>query len=226
MAAYEKIYMNVFKKLNLDFRESEKHGGEWLWPADDHIAWRYLNKQSWDLPTRISNFCKNKNLVVQAGGNAGLYPKQYSKLFNIVITVEPDFRNFFCLTHNVPDYNVFKIQACLGNENKFLNLGYNEKYKETNRGGMKVDGLGIIPQITIDSLGLQPDLIHLDIEGYEGPALEGAKKTLIQFSPIVVLETNGSGDQYGWKQEKIDQLLYSYGYKIIETWGHDTIYGK
>lgn len=218
--------MNKFNELNLELRSSEKHGGEWLWPSDDFIAWKYLHKQSWDLPSRISKFCKNKKIVFQAGGNAGLYPKQYSKLFDIVITVEPDFRNFFCLAYNVPEQNVFKFQACVGNENKFLNLGYNEKYKETNRGGLKVVGSGIIPQITIDSFGLTPDLIHLDIEGYEGPALEGAEITLKKSSPIIVLETNGSGDQYGWKQEKIDNMLKSYGYDIIETWGHDTIYGK
>lgn len=218
--------MDTFKKLNLEIRKSDRHGGDWLWPADDTIAWRYLHKGSWDLPTRISKFCKNKNVVIQAGGNAGLYPKQYSSLFDVVITIEPDFRNFFCLTHNVYEQNVFKIQACLGNENKFLNLGYNEKYQETNRGGMKVAGAGNIPQIKIDSLDIKPDLIHLDIEGYEGPALEGAAATLKKHSPIVVLETNGSGDTYGWPQHRIDKLLESYGYFIIETWGHDTIYGK
>lgn len=218
--------VNTFKNLNLEFRNSKCHGEEWLWPADDIVAWKYLNKSSWDLPQRISQFCTKKNIVIQAGGNAGLYPKQYSKLFDITVTIEPDYRNFFCLAYNVPESNVFKIQACLGNSSSLLNLNYNKKYQETNRGGMKVSGHGIIPQITIDSLGLTPDLIHLDIEGYEGPALEGAENTLKTSSPIVVLETNGSGDQYGWKQNKIDRLLNTYGYNIIETWGHDTIYGK
>lgn len=218
--------MNKLTELNLEFRSSEHYGGEWLWPAEEFIAWKYLHKGARDLPKKIANICKNKNLVLQAGGNAGLYPKEYSKLFDIVITIEPDHRNFFCLTYNVEETNVSKIQACLGNSNDFLNLDYNEKYKETNRGGMKVSGTGKIPQITIDSLKLKPDLIHLDIEGYEGFAIEGAKETLTTYSPVVVLETNGSGDAYGWPQEKIDNLLKSYGYKIIEEWGHDTVYGK
>jgi FkbM family methyltransferase len=218
--------MNKLSELNLEFRTSDYYGGEWLWPADEFIAWRYLHKSAKELPKKISSICKNKGVVLQAGGNAGLYPKEYSKIFDIVITIEPDNRNFFCLTHNVEETNVFKIQACLGNSNEFLDLVYNEKYKETNRGGMKVSGLGKIPQITIDSLNLNPDLIHLDIEGYEGFAIEGAKETLTKYSPIVVLETNGSGDQYGWPQEKIDNLLKSYGYTILETWGHDTVYGK
>jgi len=219
--------MNTINELNLEFRKCNQDNNDWLWPTDDTVAWKYLNKKSaWGLPQRITKFCKKTDIVIQAGGNAGVYPKQYSKLFKTVITVEPDYRNFFCLTYNITDLNVFKIQACLGNSSILLNLDYNTKYKESNRGAMNIAGSGIIPQITIDSLNIIPDLIHLDIEGYEGPALEGAKETLKRCSPIVVLETNGSGDRYEWPKSRIDSLLQSYGYKIIESWEHDTVYEK
>jgi len=224
----KKHSMNTLTNLNLEFRDDHrKESSKWLWPSDDIIAWKYLNKKTnWFLPDRVTKFCKKRDIVIQAGGNAGIYPKQYSSLFKTTITVEPDYRNFFCLTYNVPENNVFKFQACLGNSSMFLNLDYNRDYNESNRGGMKVSGNGIIPQITIDSLNTEPDLIHLDIEGYEGFALEGAKNTLTKYSPIIVLETNGSGDQYGWPQTKIDNLLCTYGYTVIEKWGSDTVYGK
>jgi FkbM family methyltransferase len=213
------------KDYNLEFRPSDKHSGEWLWPADEFIAWRYLHKSSWDLPARISNICKDRSLVIQAGGNGGLYPKQYSQLFDTVLTFEPDYRNFTCLSYNVPELNVFKFQACLGNESKFLNFGYNPRWENENRGAMKVQPLGnTVPQITIDSLNVNPSLIHLDIEGYEGFAIEGAEKTIKRSRPVIVLETNGSGDEYGWPQEKIDSLILSWGYKILVDWGHDKVY--
>ena len=197
------------------------------WPSEEVGAWKALTKEdNWNLPSRIFSYCKGNNLVIQAGGNAGIYPKKYSKLFKTVITIEPDYRNFCCLTQNITEENVFKFQACIGNENKFLDLGYRGGYTPKNRGKMRVQGPGIIPQITIDSLNMNPDLIHLDIEGYEGFALQGAEKTLTTGNAIVVLETNGSGNEYGWPQEKIDQLLDSYGYKVLENWGHDTIYSK
>jgi FkbM family methyltransferase len=216
---------DINKLLNLEFRESKAHGGQWLWPADDTVAWGYLNKAAHrHQPHRIAELCLNRNLVIQAGGNAGLYPKQYSKLFKTTITVEPDYRNFICLAYNVPEDNVFKFQACLGNESKFLSIGYNDRWDHENRGAMKVTGSGLIPQITIDSLNVAPDLIHLDIEGYEAFALLGAEKTIKSHKPMIVLETNGSGDEYGWTQSKIDNLLFSWGYKILENWGHDPVY--
>jgi len=216
---------DAITKLNLEFRESKAHGGSWLWPNDDTVAWSYLNKAAHrHLPHKISQFCDRKSLVIQAGGNAGLYPKQYASLFQQVITIEPDYRNFFCLCYNVPDANVFKFQACLGDSNKMLGLDYNPRWNNENRGAMKVSSSGIIPQITIDSFNLAPDLIHLDIEGYEGFALNGAIDTITKHKPLIVLETNGSGDEYGWPQNKIDELLFSLGYKILENWGHDTVY--
>jgi len=181
--------------LNLEYRESRRHLGKWLWPVEDIWAWKWLNKIGhFDLPIQISKLVSSKDLVIQAGGNCGLYPKQYSKIFNNVVTIEPDSRNFFCLCENVKENNVVKYQKAL------------------------------IEQITIDSLNLAPSLIHLDIEGFEGFALLGAKDTITKHRPLIVLETNGSGDEYGWPQEKIDELLYVWGYKIIQKWDHDTVY--
>ena len=79
-------------------------------------------------------------------------------------------------------------------------------------------------EIRIDSLNLDPDLIHLDVEGFEAFALLGAQATIARVKPLIVLETNGSGDAYGWPQEKIDNLLSSWNYKIHVTWDHDTVY--
>jgi hypothetical protein len=73
-------------------------------------------------------------------------------------------------------------------------------------------------------LDLDPDLIHLDVEGFEAFALLGAKETIARSRPLIVLETNGSGDEYGWPQEKIDNLLNSWNYKIHVAWDYDTVY--
>jgi FkbM family methyltransferase len=218
--------MNTFlRNLNLEYRYSKKHNKEFLWPADDVWAWKWLNKKDhWDLPNKISKLCKKNNLVIQAGGNAGLYPKLYSSLFSTVMTFEPDVRNFFCLCHNVDESNVFKFQTALGNSTTPISISTNPLWDTENTGALKVAGLGKIPQLTIDSLGIAPDLIHLDIEGFEGFALLGAEKTIKEHNPLIVLETNGSGDDYGWTQQKINELLISWGYNILENWEHDTVY--
>lgn len=210
---------------DLEYRESKRHPGKWLWPVEDIWAWKWLNKIGhFDLPIQISKFLSSTDLVIQAGGNCGLYPKQYSKIFNKVVTLEPDSRNFFCLCENVKEDNVIKYQKALGDKHSFVMLDTNPRWNETNTGALKISGDGTIEQITIDSLNLAPSLIHLDIEGFEGPTLVGAQETIIKYKPLIVLETNGSGDEYGWPQEKIDNLLFSWGYKIIQKWDHDTVY--
>ena len=216
---------DTFESLTLGYRDSRRHAGSWLWPTEDIWAWKWLNKIGhWDLPVQIANLCENKKLVVQAGGNAGLYPKQYSRLFQSVITLEPDYRNFTCLCHNVPEENVIKHQAAVGDVESAIELETNPRWNETNTGALKVKGGGTIKQITIDSLNVDPDLIHLDVEGFEAFALLGAQATINRSRPLIVLETNGSGDDYGWPQEKIDALLSSWNYKIYVKWDHDTVY--
>ena len=87
---------------------------------------------------------------------------------------------FYCLNLNVTSPNVFKYQSCLGNSRDLVAL----KIKAKNRGKNFVNGSGVIPTLLIDDLNLEVcDLIHLDIEGYELFALQGAIKT-IKKSPL------------------------------------------
>jgi hypothetical protein len=89
------------------------------------------------------------------------------------------------------------------------------KKKGYNSGTFQVSGKGTIPVLRIDDLLLEScDLIHLDIEGFEGVALQGAKETIKKFKPIICLEINGLGKQYGWDENKIYNLLLSLNYKF------------
>lgn len=212
----------------LEFRSSRRHTGSWLWPKQDHAAWRHLNKKTfYDFPHKVAGLTDRRSMIVQAGGNCGIFPKQYASLFDVVITFEPDPLHFSCLSYNVPEPNVFKFQACLGNNTRPCGIDFNYDLGLTNWGAKRTVDCGKTPQITLDSMMLAPDVIHLDIEGYEGPALQGMVDTIATHHPIIVLETNDYGDAYGWPQNKIDQMLESWGYRICHIWGNnrnDTAY--
>lgn len=188
--------------------------GDYWWPKEDKSCWRYLSKRS-KVPEIFSSYVTNKRVVVQAGGNAGMYPHLYSTFFETVYTIEPDPTNFYCLVKNTGD-NVFKYQACLGNERKTVNLSYDTMSpKKPNYGGFFVNGIGNIPTIRIDDLGLPVcDFIHLDIEGFEGEALLGGLNTINKFKPLIGLELKDHGEKFGWPETKILDLLKDLGYNI------------
>lgn len=196
----------------------------YVWPKHDVACWKYLNKRL-DTPKIISNHCNNHRIIIQAGGNAGLYVDHYAKLFDFVYSFEPDPLNFFCLTNNTAE-NVFKFQSCLGKDNSFVNLTENNSsIKKPNTGGYQVNGSGYIPTLTIDSFNFPfVDCIHLDIEGYELFALEGALQTIKKHKPVIALEMNHLSKNYGYGAETLFSFLENLNYKQIGNADDDNIF--
>jgi len=182
----------------------------------DSTCFNLMNKFQ-DIPDNVSKYVETKNVIVQAGGNAGFYVKRYSQLFNTVYTFEPDPLNFLCLNLNVMSPNVYKFQAFLGDEHKCQKL--NNTYATLGHGGshVDIDSIGNIPTLRIDDLNLKEcNLIHLDIEGYEKFALLGAIETLKRCKPVVCIE-----DYEQWKQRyntslsEIESILFDISYQRI-----------
>ena len=59
-----------------------------------------------------------------------------------------------------------------------------------------------------------PFMIKIDVEGYETPALKGAKRILNNNNlSVVIMELNGSGNRYGFDENKILKMMFDYGFK-------------
>lgn len=196
----------------------------WTWPKTDTNCWRYMNRYP-DVPGQVSQKVQKHHTVVQAGGNCGFYVKQYAELFQRVYTFEPDPVNFYCLTVNVTDHNVIKSQSCLGHDHGLLDLNRNQKNVGKNH---VCRDNARYPTVMIDDLALDRcDLIHLDIEGYEYYALLGARKTIEQHAPVIVVEV---WDQLNDRYEpdinsKMEKWLTDRGYVFTEVIGEaDRVY--
>ena len=130
----------------------------------------------------------------------------FRSIFDTVYTFEPDPLNFYCLALNCQFDNIIKVQAGLSNKKATAAL-----YRVPHNVGMNrtlEDETASMPLITIDSFKFNyVDLIHLDIEGNEIAALEGAIETIKQHKPLLFLE-NG-------RREEIEKLLKPIKYKII-----------
>lgn len=193
----------------------------WTWPIDDVSCWNYMLSHP-TLPQLISSHVNDKKVCVQAGGNMGYYVKQYASLFDNVYTFEPEPINFFCLNQNIQEENVFKYQACIGYERNLVDL----KIKLKNRGKNYVNGVGKIPTLRIDDLNLSTcSLIHLDIEGFEYFALQGAVNTIKKCKPVVALEFfDKCATRFNYTLEDIESLIDSLDYTLLTTYEEERVF--
>lgn len=193
--------------------------GDFWWPMDNRAAHAALI-QVRSLADVIP-FCRQRRVAVQAGGNVGVYARYLAQHFDGVVTLEPDTENFECLLRNVPEANVSKIEAAVGNEAKRVGMLRNP----TNVGAHRIDGDGDIPVVRIDDLGLEAcDFLCLDVEGYEMEALRGAVKTIARDKPVILFESNGLGAHFGVTKGDIQSWLNAeFGYREVLRCGRDVV---
>ena len=213
-----------FDKSNLvSHRVDTNTGTTWLWPVRDKTCWRFMTVLAPDLPHRIAKFVSHRVTMIQAGGNCGVYVKQYAELFETVYTFEPDPTNFHCLQQNVQDAHVHKVQACLGESPGHVGLYTQGK----NAGGYYINSShGPLEMRTVDSLQLDScNLIHLDIEGYELPALRGSVETIKRHHPVIALEyKDNQAQRYNYSLYQLEEFLSAMDYKFISQEQDDRVY--
>lgn len=184
------------------------------WTKGDILGYKKLKEDMEKLLPKILKYLKNKNVCVQAGGHCGRMVLELKKHFKTIYTFEPNPTMHTCLCMNIPDPNVFKIQACIGNEHKMVGMVKNGNWGD---GGNFVQGNGNIPMLLIDDLALNEcDFIQLDLEGYEYYALLGAEKTIDKFRPLLCVERGWGEAHTGISEEKTSEFLDKYNYELMD----------
>jgi FkbM family methyltransferase len=160
---------------------------------------------------------------IDIGANVGAYTILAAKNVGAdVVAVEPIPSTFTRLERNV-DANLAREKVELkryGVGDNDSTLRFTEAMDSVNHviaENERTDGVGIVevPVRTLDELleGRQPVLFKIDVEGYEWPALIGAKSMLgLASLKAIIIELNGSGRRYGYDDDKIHELLISYGF--------------
>lgn len=73
-----------------------------------------------------------------------------------------------------------------------------------------------VPVVTLDQAlaGRSPNLIKIDVEGFETEVLAGAEQTLADPALMaVIMELNGSGARYGFDEDSIHQSMLERGFQ-------------
>lgn len=200
----------------------ERHG--FFWPDDDRDGHAVIPFECEPAITHLMPYISGRDCIVQAGANVGVYPVRLSALFGEVVTVEPDRANFGCLMANLGDTTGINIDA------RFAAFGEEPgdcrivEVRPGNCGAHRIEPGGSIPVLTIDSLGLDPDCIWLDIEGYELHALKGARATIERCGPVICVEEKGLAASYGERPEDLAAWLSQFGYTRRARIGRDNVY--
>lgn len=179
------------------------------WPDYDHKpekCYKKVQGQIWAMDIAINLCGKHRELCIQAGGHAGLWPKRLAKSFRRVLTFEPEPALFACMVRNLVGIpNVEMHEQALGRE-----AGTAMLLPHVSAGGWRVSPEGTlpVPQVTIDSLNVPAcDAIFLDVEGYEVEALSGGLETITKFRPALHVEVLARS------RDGIQEFMTTNGYK-------------
>lgn len=187
------------------------------WSKEDIDCYDYLKKSHAQEMEILIPFLKNKNVAVQAGAHCGYVIRELKEHFDTIYCFEPNNSMFLALCMNIVDKNVFKFQACLGDKHQLVSMSKNGNF---GAGADFVSGSGKIPMLRIDDLNLnQCDLIMLDTEGYEYPALVGALETINKFHPLLCIERFWGPRTTGVSEQQTDEFLTHLGYKEVASVG-------
>jgi FkbM family methyltransferase len=176
----------------------------------------------------------NGVIAVDCGANIGTHTVCWARQmtgWGSVIAIEAQEPIYYALAGNVTINNCFNtrlIHAAVGDSNgmmKIPNLNYSiptsfgslelRPLKNAEKIGQQIDysdaKLIAVDAITIDSLGLKRlDLLKIDVEGMECAVLEGAKRTIGESLPVVIVEHIKTGT------DGIVKFLQHLGYQMGE----------
>lgn len=168
-----------------------------------------------------------RGCCVQAGGHIGTWPITLAETFERVLTFEPDPENFDALRLNIGDRGlrdrVVAQRAVLGKKRGAVSMRRSSKNTGQHRVGSTKGGT--TPMLTIDSLELdRVGAIVLDVEGYEIPALLGARKTLERHRPLIQAEENKRCRDHGYEIGDLERVLRTMGYRLAAQIHEDLVF--
>jgi FkbM family methyltransferase len=198
--------------------------GELVLGSPEALKW--ANRELDHLETVIA-LVPGRTACVQAGGNLGVFPRRLAQSFSTVYTFEPAADLFDKMLRNAPAENIVRFQAALGDMRGLVGTSRVRRDGKPNahEGITHVVPGGTVPTLLIDDLALPVcDLIYLDIEGGELPALRGAVNTLALCRPVVAVEINKNLKYVDVTEADIYGFFDAHAYRHLMSVGSDHVF--
>lgn len=165
--------------------------------------------------------CKKTRVAIDVGGHIGLWSFNLAHWFETVHAFEPVAEHRECFEANINDPNVCLHAMALGAEPSSVSMAT----ENGSSGNTTVAGAGDIQMITLDSMALREvDFIKIDCEGYEENVLKGARETIRECRPVLIVEQKRDmAARFGLRILGAVELLTDMGYKVAEEISGDYI---
>lgn len=217
--------------INKSFEIVQTGFGNFLINEYDLIGRNLLVLKTWEphLYDFYTYIIDKNDICIDAGANLGFHAIQFGKLSKKVHAFEPQslIYNQLCanILFNDLDNTIIPYRLALGEKQEKQQMWDIENESWVGDGCYNWGGRGIeheqsafisdeireydqVEVVSLDSIKIDPDLIKIDIQGYEYYAFLGAKETLNKNKPVILLE-NGSTEM----DKKALDFLKNMGYE-------------
>ncbi len=186
----------------------------------------YFEKMETDL---IRRYVKPGMRVLDVGANIGYFTVLCSALVGkdgFVVAIEPDEKNFSFLQKGIqglPEKNVALVRAAAWSESGTLDLYLNPENPGDHQSFAGEDSVTrvhyAVKAVRVDELPESEkgfDFVKIDIQGAEGHAIEGMRRSLERHTPQVMIVEfwPSSLKRAGTDPESLFEYILSLGYEI------------
>ena len=209
----------MYEHLGWHFPDFDRHFARTVsqWPGTDY--------QQATIDEAVQH-AKGFNCAIDVGGNIGLHTVRFAQKFQQVHSFEPTAVNFECLQKNTESFDNVALHRCgLGDKETALSIKLPQD--SNNCGNFSLVDFDAdtdtveesITVVTLDSLNLAPDLIKIDVQGFDYNVLVGAADTIAQHRPVIIIESETKKSR-----NTIGEFLTAHGYSVAAKIRHDQIW--
>ncbi len=197
--------------------DGEAHMPDYLEQSGGTYQPRQLN--------RSLEFVTQFELAIDIGAHVGMWSKCLVQRFRRVVAFEPLPPLRACLEKNVVSDRLQVVPMALGNDHGAVSFHYDEAH--TGATHVNVQQPGLIPLGKLDDFKLtNVGYMKIDTEGFELHVLEGARQTLLDSKPIIIVEEKLHGAKhYGQRPYASIEFLESLGAAVLDRVVDDFIVG-
>ncbi len=220
---------NLLRQLGMGSKEF-KFNSELSFPIDIAArgAFRMFSDNDPDMRLEMECFIqlsKGKKCLLDIGSLFGIFSLTFTAINENgkAFAIEPSPKCYKTLGHNSKlnsDKPIYLSNIALGSEKGILDMHYEWVHLIANHENLETPRLQV-EMTTLDhfveSSKIRPDIIKIDVDGYEGSVIAGAKNFLNNHDPLIFLELHGEWIQrYAYSSTSIAESLIAHNYHFFD----------